>query len=310
MINKTLFSFFISASVVLTSTFAEDNSSFRFLATGDVPYSPEQNISYGQLLQQSEQEDFAFLMHVGDIKAQFSPCTDDRFRQISDLFEKYPKPVVYTPGDNEWTDCHGVGADPIERLAKIRELFFQHKPVLRLDELNAVHQSDHPETAEYIENYRFTKAGVLFIVAHVCGSGNNRRIDDPPSMREYKARNQANLAFLKESFAIALQNRVPGVALVIHANPDFENGKGEGFRDILATLRDFLAEYQQPVVCIHGDSHYFRIDKPFHDEAGTQYLHFTRMEVFGAPTVAGVIVNVDPTDPQVFSYRPYYMDNN
>ena len=99
-------------------------------------------------------------------------------------------------------------------------------------------------------------------------------------------------------------------AILEHAGARTGLITSKGFRDILATLRDFLAEYQQPVVCIHGDSHYFRIDKPFHDEAGTQYLHFTRMEVFGAPTVAGVIVNVDPTDPQVFSYRPYYMDNN
>ncbi len=79
MISKMLISFFLSASVVLTNTFAEDRSAFRFLATGDVPYSPAQHISYGQLLLQSEQEDFAFLMHVGDIKSQSTPCTDERF---------------------------------------------------------------------------------------------------------------------------------------------------------------------------------------------------------------------------------------
>jgi hypothetical protein len=100
---------------------------------------------------------------------------------------------------------------------------------------------------------------------------------------------------------------VPGVAIVIHANPDFERGSGEGFKGFLAVMRGFLMKYRKPVVCIHGDSHYYRIDKPFKDVSGRTYLHFTRMEVFGSPNVAGVVVSVNPNDPQLFSYQPYYL---
>lgn len=283
------------------------DSAFRFLATGDVPYSQDQEVQYRRLLKQSEREDFAFLMHVGDIKSGGSPCSDDEFVKIRDLFRAYPKPVVYTPGDNEWTDCHGVGSDPIERLGKLRELFFKDRKTLRLEKLNAMSQSRDPKFATYVENYRFSKSGIPFIVTHVVGSGNNYRVDHPPSMEEFKSRNAANLAFLKQSFAEAIANDAPGVVVVIHANPKFETGIGEGFKDFLASMRGFLAEYRNPVVCIHGDSHYYRIDKPFKDEAGSTYLHFTRMEVFGSPNVAGVIVSVDPSDPHVFSYRPYYL---
>ena len=152
-----------------------------------------------------------------------------------------------------------------------------------------------------------SRAGVLFIVVHVVGSGNNYRADHTPSMREFNSRNTANLAFLKESFTQAIEKDVPGVAVVIHANPGFEQGGSEGFKDFLAAMREFLAKYRKPVVCIHGDSHYFRIDKPFKDASGRTFLHFTRMEVFGSPNVAGVVVSVDPNDPEVFSYRPYYI---
>lgn len=38
--------------------------------------------------------------------------------------------------------------------------------------------------------------------------------------------------------------------------------------------------------------------------------HFTRMEVFGSPNVAGVVVTVDPKDPEVFTFRPYYIDED
>jgi len=296
------------ALINLSVTASAQDSGFRFLATGDLPYSAKQDGEYRRLLKQSEDEDFEFLMHVGDFKAQSMPCSDDEFEKIRDLFRAYPKPVVYTPGDNEWTDCHGVGADPIERLAKVRELFFKDRKTLRLGTLKIVQQNRDPKFATYVENYRFSKAGVLFIVVHVVGSGNNLRPNDPPSVKEFTSRTAANLAFLKESFTEAISKDVPGVAVVIHANPDFEKGSGQGFKDFLAAMREFLSKYRKPVVCIHGDSHYYRIDKPFKDESGRTYLHFTRMEVFGSPNVAGVVVSVNPKDPQVFSYRPYYLN--
>ena len=295
--------------VVLSGSASSEELGFRFLATGDLPYSQGQDGKYRQLLKQSEKEDFAFLMHVGDFKSQAMPCSDEEFVKIRDLFRAYPKPVVYTPGDNEWTDCHGVGSDPIERLDKLRELFFKDPKTLRLDGLGVVPQSHNPKFAKFVENYRFSRAGVSFVVAHVVGSGNNFRPDSPPSMKEFRQRNAANVAFLQESFAEAIAKDVPGVVVVIHANPQFEKGKGEGFKDFLAVMRKFLSEYHKPVVCIHGDTHYYRIDKPLKAATGGAYLNFTRMEVFGSPNVAGVVVSVDPNDPLVFSYRPYYLEN-
>ncbi|MBB74237.1 MAG: hypothetical protein CMJ75_06970 [Planctomycetaceae bacterium] len=284
-----------------------EETRFRFLATGDAPYSAEQDTQYRQLLQQAAREDFAFLLHVGDIKAQSEPCSDEGFEAIADLFRQHPAPVVYTPGDNEWTDCHGVGADPIERLDKLRQLFFQDPGVLRLQQLGARFQSQQPEFSRFVENYRFTKAGVMFVVLHICGSQNNRRVDDAPSMNEFAQRSAANQVFLRAAFAEAIKQDVPGVAVIIHANPDFENGAEEGFHRFLETMRVSLEQYRKPVVCIHGDTHYYRIDKPLKSANGQLYLHFTRMEVFGSPNVAGVAVTVDRNDPEVFQYQPYYL---
>jgi len=284
-----------------------DDTSFRFLAIGDMPYSPEQEKQFRRLLKQSEGEDIAFLMHVGDFKSQSTMCSDEEFSKIRAAFSAYPKPVVYTPGDNEWTDCHGADADPVERLGKIREWFFNDSKTLRLQGLNTLHQSRDPHFADFVENYRFSKSDVMFIVVHVVGSGNNYRADVPAAMEEFNSRNAANLAFLAESFAEAVASDVRGVAVVIHANPGFENDNAPGFKDFLAVMRGFLSEFRQPVVCIHGDSHYYRIDKPLRSEDGTTYLDFTRMEVFGSPRIAGVMVSVDPADPQVFSFRPYYL---
>ena len=257
--------------------------------------------SYRKLLTQSRKDDFDFLVHVGDFKAQGVQCSNAEFVKVRDVFKAYPEPVVYTPGDNEWTDCHGVGADPIERLGKLRSLFFANRSVLRLDKLKVVRDSNR----NFVENFRFIRSKVMFIVVHVCGSGNNRRTGVPSAMREHAERVAANKRFLNESFNEALSLDVAGVAIVIHANPDFERGAQVGYREFLNTLRGFLGRYRKSVVCIHGDSHYFRVDKPLRDSQGNTVMHFTRVEVFGSPDVAGVAVTVDPSDNQVFRARPY-----
>ena len=74
---------------------AEDRA-FRFLAVGDLPYSAAQVPLFNRLVKQSEQEDFEFLMHVGDIQAGGIPCTDSAAQSIRDLFGTYPKPAVET----------------------------------------------------------------------------------------------------------------------------------------------------------------------------------------------------------------------
>ena len=59
--------------------------------------------------------------------------------------------------------------NPADRLGKLRELFFKDRATLRLEELKTVHQNRDAKFAAYVENYHFTKSGVLFIVAHIRG---------------------------------------------------------------------------------------------------------------------------------------------
>ena len=46
------------------------------------------------------------VIHVGDIHSGKQACTSDYDNQVAALWQGFEKPLVYTPGDNEWTDCH------------------------------------------------------------------------------------------------------------------------------------------------------------------------------------------------------------
>ncbi|MBA2296464.1 MAG: hypothetical protein H0W14_00310, partial [Actinobacteria bacterium] len=95
---------------------------------GDLPYSQAQIDNFSNLAHSVNADPKVRLaFHLGDIKSGSTLCTDARFQLVRDAFDEYEDPLVYTPGDNEWTDCHRANNGsylPTERLAKIRELFF------------------------------------------------------------------------------------------------------------------------------------------------------------------------------------------
>jgi hypothetical protein len=239
---------------------------------------------------------------VGDIKRSSAPCSDEAFETIRDLFRDQSLPVLYTPGDNEWTDCHreaAGGFNPTERLARLRELFFKNPGVLRLGQLRAVHQK-----APYVENVRLLHGDVLFVTLHVVGSHNNRRPKNPQAMAEFRARDAANRRFLKEAQGIARDRKVKAVVVLFHADPGFERDKPDpAFQATLDGLRALVKGVAVPVLLVHGDSHEKRIDHPLNDASGKPLTRFTRLEVPGAPDVRGVMVEVRPQAAEPFAFR-------
>ena len=89
----------------------------------------------------------------------------------------------------------------------------------------------------------------------------------------------------------------------------------DGFHDFLVALRAQVIAFTKPVAYVHGDSHYFRVDKPLLDSTGKRVTNFTRVETFGdhQPTLGDVNwlkVNVDPSSRGVFSYEPQIVNRD
>ena len=67
---------------------------------------------------------------------------------------------------------------------------------------------------------------------------------------------------------------------------------------------------------MHGDSHYFRVDKPLLDASGRRLENFTRIETFGDNQANGtndtqwLKVLVDPSSREVFAYQPQIVPAN
>lgn len=312
--KQPLFAVLISLTLCAFSVAAQPVS---FGLIGDMPYSTWERRNLPLLIDEMDGENLAFVTHNGDIKGGGTVCSDAVLEDILSVFQASKTPLVYVPGDNEWTDCHRRSNgryDPEERLEKLRSLFFQGENALGQRPLRLTRQSDDPAFARYRENVRWEAGGALFVGLNLPGSDNNYDGTTPHSgpVREFVQRSAANRAWLAQAFAEARVKHSAGVMVVIQADPQFDEANAgrptPGYRDFLEQLRQETQAFAGQVVLVHGDTHWHQINHPLLDPRTRQAVkNFTRVETYGYPFFGWIKATVDATDPQVFRFesRPW-----
>lgn len=284
----------------------------------DAPYSAWEREQFPRLIADMSAQPLAFVVHGGDIKNSSSVCDDQTYTAILEAFQASEHPLVYVPGDNEWTDCHhrlNARFDPLERLDRLRELFWAGDTSLGRRTMALERQSRRSAFPAYRENVRWASGGALFVGLNVPGSDNNYfgdSIQEPDRrgpVAEFTRRAAANRAWLAEAFDVARREGLSGILIVAHANPGFEawnEGRAPvGYADFLEQLRHEVRRFDGQVVLVHGDTHQQHIDRPMRDGAtGAVVPNFRRVELFGYPQLGWVRGTVDASDPEVFRFEP------
>ena len=153
------------------------------------------------------------LFHVGDIRSGTQPCNEAYNERIATVLLKIEVPLIYTPGDNEWADCHKEkafggrynsqkqaieyfvapsdlrvidpavvatmafhGGHPLVNLSALRKRFFA--PGLPLNADMTVLSQDQVATqssafSEFVENRLVLKEKTVFITLNLPGGSNN-----------------------------------------------------------------------------------------------------------------------------------------
>jgi hypothetical protein len=294
---------------------------FEFVALGDMPYRiPQDFPKFDRLIEVINGVKPSFSIHVGDIKSSSEPCTDEYFKNMHARFQKFEQPLVFTPGDNEWTDCHRERAgkyNPRERLQKLREIFYP-TPGMSLGKTPMAVETQAilmPVHAKYVENQRFWKNGVLFIAVHVVGSNNGFETSELEAASEYFERNKANVAWLDDSFKYGRDQGARAVVVFMQATLFDIKQKfpalpaASGHVDTLKAIDRGARLIAKPLLVVHGDEHEFEVE-------GLKGVDFKRipnawrMQVMGEGYVHAVRVTVDPSSPSVFGFRPLLVPEN
>lgn len=278
---------------------------WRFALIGDVPYTERERRELPHLIETLGRENLEFVVHVGDIKNGRSRCDDTLYIDRRDLFNTSAVPLVFAPGDNEWSDCDRAsqgGYDPQERLNRLRQIFWKDEYSLGRRKLRLERQNGN-----YPEHARFRVGPVLFVTLNI-PSGNNYGMLETPSA-EFLARNPAVIAWLREGFAVARRDKLAGVVFMFQADPAFQHfsrGMGHpGFTDLLSVLREETLGFPGQVVVLHGDTHFSRIDHPLNDRRGQPLANFTRVESHGYPTMGWTLGIIDTSRPELFRFEPH-----
>jgi hypothetical protein len=332
------------------------DKTFEVGLLGDMPYGDYGRALYPNVVVDMNRHDLAFSIFDGDTKngseacyADPHPATatatpeqavstapyagrerfaqgQDVYRYALDLFETFRQPVVYLPGDNEWTDCDrssiAAKADSVDRLDYLRRLSYPTDQSLGRRTMTLTRQS-----RQYPENVRWTKGPVTFVGLNVTGSDNNwvdatNTAKDGPAAEaqaEYTARNAANLRWLKESFAAAKAAGSQGVMIAMQADMWDPLAVQTHFQDTKDELVRQVTAFRGPVVLVNGDSHSFELDKPLTDFAATNAAgkpggnvieSFTRVTTFGENQYHWVSATVDARDPQVFRFSQHLVPSD
>jgi hypothetical protein len=193
---------------------SSDETKFTAAVIGDVPYgtSPgddsQTTANPAFISAINADPDVSLVLHVGDIHSGKQFCTEAYDRTIYTQWTAFKQPLVYTPGDNEWTDCHKVkqgggaynpakgqidyvldaggnkasyaGGDPVANLELVRSIFFATPGKTlggamdvhtQAKEFNPAYHAD----SKYVENVWWEMSKVLFVTLNIPGGSNNDR---------------------------------------------------------------------------------------------------------------------------------------
>ena len=271
---------------------------------GDVPYGTAQEATFDDLIGAVNQDPKVRLVtHVGDIKSGSTTCTDERFAAVKTAFDTFQDPVVYTPGDNEWTDCHRTNNgsyDPLERLDAVRSTFFAEPGAVL---------GRRPKQVEFqpslVENVRWIESRVAFAMLHVIGSNNGLSpwtglgfaTPTPEQAAEVNARVAATLEWIDSTFDAAEDAGLLGVVLAMQADTwdPVPRSAQQAIVDLIAAR---TAAFDGHVLLLQGDSHEYVADNPL------DLANFTRIVVHGETLPFEYLrLTIDPRDAALFSWE-------
>ncbi|MFM5980133.1 MAG: hypothetical protein ACKO9I_06220 [Sphaerospermopsis kisseleviana] len=222
-----------------------------------------------------ENDDIPFVIHLGDLGRPQEACSDAWLEKSQTFWKnEIVKPVFYTPGDNDWTDCDRenlkVRQSELERLNAIRRVLFS-QPKSVNPEWRYEQQSSLPE------NETWFYKGVRFVTQHIVSTDNGRTeifLDDPQTVEKLTdARDKENEIWLDHAFDLAKNSDTSAIVVATQLDPFAPDGStgdvysrclnNHAYKGFCEQLETLAAKLDKPVLLLHGDTNAYCFDQPF-----------------------------------------------
>lgn len=293
----------------------------RLAVIGDLPYDKAELKALPGWIDDINSAHPVVTFHLGDTKAGDQKCSRDYFETIREQFDRVQGALVFTPGDNDWADCHHEKAgrhDPLDRLDLVRRVFFpQPGTTLGQAPLTVTSYANRGLP----ENVTFALASVRVVVVHLVGSGDGldpwtglgKRHPTPVQRAEEAGRVTGAVAAISDGFAQASRENATAVMVLTQADLFRSEAPVEQWRPVIEALIDGDEAFGGQVLLVNGDTHTF-VDGDHPLAPGSRGL--ATYGVRGSSDLARVVIDgdqnakkawllmtIDPSGPNPISWR-------
>ena len=211
---------------------------------------------FKQAIADTSDKSLSFVVITG-IKGAKEGCGDKLYVKRRNMIEDARRPMIVAPAGSDWIECRNSAgrSNAIERLNRIRELFYGEPASLGAKKLPLTRQSMSPRFRSYAENAHWEVDKVLYATVHL-PADNNHYLPAAGRNSEYEDRLVANRVWLNRLFAIARRDKLDAVVLfsegdlkpfpepsglraLLRRKPEGHDGFAEPRRQILTLAKKF-----------------------------------------------------------------------
>ncbi|HEY8027129.1 MAG TPA: hypothetical protein VIF60_21490 [Burkholderiaceae bacterium] len=280
-------------------------SDFAFGVIGQTIVTPNDSAPLAQAIMESDADNLAFVVADGFKRADES-CSDDFYQQRYNVLANAKNGLILALAAGDWSECKTAAgrADGIERLNRLRELFFSDEFSLGASKIPLLRQSITPKFRSYTENARWEVGNIVFTAFNL-PAGNNRYRTEAGRNSEFEDRAIATREWLRRTFNTAALRKSAGIVLICDGDPFVKNGQArlfesnarrDGYAEVRQQLTTLAAKFPGKVLLIHN-----RTDtKALHTDKITWRGNMGELEV----DAGWVKVSVRTGTPALFTAKP------
>jgi len=211
-LRSTLLALALALPALAAHAASKEDESHRFGVIGH-SFNRGGEKQLRQALDDSSEKSLSFVVVTG-IKGDKEGCTDKLYEERRDLINEAKRPMIVAPAGSDWTGCKNSAGklNPIERLNRIRELFFGDPYSLGQKKLALTRLSMSPRFRSYAENSHWEIGKVLYATVNL-PANNNHYLAEAGRNNEFEDRLVANRFWLHRLFSLARTDKVDAIVL-------------------------------------------------------------------------------------------------
>ena len=218
---------------------------FSFGVIGHTASNDTGDADLKRAIMEANRADPAFILSSG-IKSYAEACSDRLYAERRAIMDTSERPLILLLAGSDWTDCRASNgrSSALDRLNRIREIYFSDNESLGAKHIALSRQSSIPKFRSYAEHMHWEQDKILFATINLPAKNNHFRMEAGRNS-EYEDRMVANRAWLQRLFTWAKRRKLEAVVLV----SDGEIGAHieQGFFSRLSAKKDGFTETRRIV---------------------------------------------------------------